>query len=133
MQIPAGHAIIRRVEALPTGIEWLVDAGGCDPEALRSEDALRSVFESVVKDLGLHPLGPARFHLFPAPGGVTGMLLLGESHLTCHTFPEHGFAAFDLYCCRERRRFDWKRVLIEALGAGRVVVRSGPRGQAAPR
>jgi len=35
--------------------------------------------------------------------GVTGLLLLTESHLACDTFPERGFASFNLYCCRPLR------------------------------
>ncbi|MBM2577788.1 adenosylmethionine decarboxylase [Jannaschia sp. Os4] len=39
-------------------------------------------------------------HLHPFPGGgVTGVLLLAESHVTVHTWPEHGYAAFDLFLC----------------------------------
>jgi len=34
---------------------------------------------------------------------VTGLLLLTESHLACDTFPERGFASFNLYCCRPLR------------------------------
>ena len=71
----------------------IVDARGCDPDLLRSEEALRSLFAAMVGELGLHPLGPATWHAFPAPGGITGFLLLSESHLACHTFPPPGFAA----------------------------------------
>lgn len=38
------------------------------------------------------------FHPF-APCGVTGFLLLAESHLSVHTWPEEGFAAFDIFSC----------------------------------
>ena len=40
----------------------------------------------------------AHFHPFPG-GGVTGVLLLAESHITVHTWPEHGYAALDLFMC----------------------------------
>jgi S-adenosylmethionine decarboxylase len=57
------------------------------------------------------------------------MLLLTESHLACHTFPERGFAAIDLYCCRASREWPWARRLADALGAAEVRVRSVPRGE----
>ena len=56
------------------------------------------------------------------------MLLLSESHLTCHTFPELGYAALNLYGCRPRPRWDFAARCREALGARRVEVVEVPRG-----
>lgn len=105
------------------GEEWLVDAFGCEPARLRSVDGLRAIFSAAVQDLGLHPIGEPHFHAFPGEGGVTGLLMLSESHLTCHTFPETGYAAFNLYCCRPRQTWPWEEKLREALSASRVTVR----------
>jgi len=68
------------------------------------------------------------WHLFPGAGGLTGVVLLRESHLACHTFPETGFAAFNLYCCRPRDRWAWETVLADLLGADDVHVRCEARG-----
>jgi S-adenosylmethionine decarboxylase len=115
---------------LPTlGTESLVDAYGCSAAALRSVDVLNDVFARVVHELDLHPVATATWHVFPGAGGVTGMLMLSESHLACHTFPETGLATFDLYCCRPREPWAWEARLGEALGATRVVVRLVPRGE----
>ena len=114
---------------VPSGSAWLVDAYGCDPERLRSTTGLEDLFRGIVADLGLYPLGPTRWHAFPAPGGVTGFLLLSESHLSVHTFPERGFAAIDLYCCRPRPVWDFERELAARLGASRVTVRRVARGE----
>jgi S-adenosylmethionine decarboxylase len=105
------------------GCEWVVDAFGCAPGALRDRSALEAIFARAVRELGLKPLQPAAFHTFPEPGGITGMLMLTESHLTCHSFPERGYCAFNLYCCRERPDWPWLERLAEALGATRVNVR----------
>jgi S-adenosylmethionine decarboxylase len=115
------------------GVEWLIDAEGCVPDRLRDESALRAVAASLIETLGLHVLGAPLWHQFPWPGGWTGMYLLGESHLTCHTFPEHGRASWNLYCCRPRPAWNWERELTERLGAGRVSVRCVPRGTAASK
>jgi len=65
----------------------------------------------------------------PPPGaGLTGMYLLAESHLTCHTYPEHGVATFNLHCCRARPRWGWEAALRQALGATTVTVRELRRG-----
>lgn len=119
--------------ALEAGLEWLIDAHACAPEALRDPDRLGRVFARAVEELGLRPVGEPRFHAFPPPGGVTGMLLLSESHLTCHTFPEHGFASFNLYCCRPRPAWPWAERLAEMIGAGRVIVRRVDRPMAPER
>jgi len=114
---------------LVLGTEWIVDAHGCDPSSLRSCAALGRLFARIVDELGLLPAGEPVWHVFPGEGGITGVLLLTESHLACHTFPERGFAAFDLYCCRPSQAWPWSERLAEALGAAEVRVRSVPRGE----
>ena len=113
------------------GEAWIVDAAGCDPERLRSREALEGLFGALVDELRLRPLGPAAWHAFPGPGGHTGFLVLSESHLACHTFPETGFAALDLYCCRSLPPFPWEERLRRHLGARFVLPRRIPRGEAA--
>ncbi len=113
---------------IPSGTEWVVDAHGCDPETLRSPAALKAVFDRVVREVGLSAAGEPVWRVFPGEGGVTGLLLLTESHLACHTFPERGFAAFNLYCCRPRMEWPWPARLGEALGAADVQVRTLLRG-----
>ncbi len=117
---------------MDSGRAWIVDAFGCDPGQLRSRDALAAVFAAAVADLSLKPVAPAAWHRFPGPGGITGFLLLSESHLAVHTFPERGYAAFDLYCCRPRREWRWAERLRALLGAERVTVRRVERGTASP-
>ncbi|MBQ0718975.1 MAG: adenosylmethionine decarboxylase [Gammaproteobacteria bacterium] len=43
------------------------------------------------------------FHKFGDQGGVTGVLILAESHITVHTWPEHHYAAFDVFMCGKAR------------------------------
>lgn len=106
-----------------------MDAHGCAPESLRSRDVLAALFDRIVREVGLNPVGEPLWCIFPGEGGVTGLLLLSESHLACHTFPERAFASFNLYCCRPRDEWPWEERLEEALRARRVVVRSFPRGE----
>ena len=63
-----------------------------DPAVLRSL-CLRAVAEA-----GLQAVGEL-FHRFPAPGGVTGVVLLTESHLAVHTWPELDAVTLDVYVC----------------------------------
>jgi S-adenosylmethionine decarboxylase len=115
---------------LAAGAEWIVDAHGCRPDALRSRAALEALFAQVIGDLELRPVAPAVWHEFAGEGGITGVVLLSESHLSCHTFPESGFAAFNLYCCRPRAPWPWNAMLTNRLGASDVHVRCETRGVA---
>jgi S-adenosylmethionine decarboxylase len=112
---------------LTVGTEWLVEASGCDAEALCDVERLGGVFARAVEELGLCVVGRPLWHKFPGPGGVTGLALLTESHLACHTYPEFGVATFNLYCCHERPAWDWDARLRELLGACEVRVRSFAR------
>lgn len=113
---------------MTTGQEWLIDATGCAPERLSDPRVLSALFEELVVTLGLKVVGTPQWHKFPGPGGVTGMALLSESHLTIHTFPEHGFAAMNLYSCRERSQPAFEETLRRTLGATTVSVRELRRG-----
>jgi S-adenosylmethionine decarboxylase len=117
---------------MQVGTEWLIDAAGCSPEVLRDPSALRSLCERILADLELHLVGAGTWHQFPPPGGgLTGLYLLTESHLACHTYPEHGVATFNLHCCRKRPRWCWETALQQILGATDVTVREISRGGSA--
>jgi S-adenosylmethionine decarboxylase len=111
------------------GTEWLIEAAGCDADLLRSENVLRSLLDQVMSDLNLTSVG-AVWHKFPGEGGVTGLIALTESHLACHTYPEHGTATFNLYCCRTRPEWNWEERLKENLYAHVVRVERFDRGRA---
>lgn len=114
------------------GCEWVVDAHGCDPARLADLDTLHELFAAIIHELCLTPIAGAVWHQFPAPGGITGLVPLAESHLTIHTFPEHGSACINLFCCRSRPDWPWAERLGESLGAARVDVRRLDRRYAVP-
>lgn len=81
------------------GIHLLGEWYGCPahtPEFTHA-DALRAACLKATTDAGLTIVGD-RFYQF-APQGVTGTVLLAESHLAIHTWPEHGFVTIDVYVC----------------------------------
>ncbi len=105
------------------GREWVVEAFGCEPERLRNSAVLHALFNAMIADLSLNPVSEAQWHTFPPPGGVTGVCILAESHLTVHTFPEHGSLCLNLFCCTPREPWDWATRLAEHVGATHVNVR----------
>jgi S-adenosylmethionine decarboxylase len=105
------------------GVEWIVEAAGCEPAALRDVRALEALFGVILDAARLTAVAPAVWHRFPHPGGVTGLQVLAESHLACHTFPEHGSLCLNVFCCVARPEWDIDRIVRVAVGARDVRVR----------
>lgn len=110
------------------GTEWLIEAFDCDAQNLRALAVLQEVFARIINDLGLKTLGAPLWHKFGGEGGVTGLVMLTESHLACHTYPEYGTATFNLYCCRTRPEWNWEENLKKMLGAVNVNITKIERG-----
>ncbi len=74
----------------------------CEPNWLVDASALGQRCVAAVEAAGLQAVGQL-FHAFPAtelgPSGVTATVLLAESHLCVHTWPEHGAVTLDVYVC----------------------------------
>ena len=105
------------------GVEWVIEAKGCAPLALSDQATLERCFDAIVEACDLHPIGKSSWHQFPNTGGITGVSLLRESHLACHTFPEYGSLCLNLFCCRPRPDADFDTILKNVLGATGVQVR----------
>ena len=112
------------------GCEWVVDARGCDPARVADLAILRALFASIIEELRLSPVADAVWHTFPPPAGITGLVPLAESHLTVHTFPEHGSLCLNLFCCKPRAEWPWAERLRQHVGAEQVTVRRVERSYA---
>jgi S-adenosylmethionine decarboxylase len=82
------------------GFHYVVEAAGCDPEILADANKLREIFLEAAK-VGKMEVKMTHFFKF-SPTGVSGMVVVAESHLSIHTWPEKGYAAIDVYTCGTR-------------------------------
>lgn len=109
----------------------LVEYHGCDCAVLDDVDAVRAIMRRAAEAAGATVVAEV-FHPY-RPQGVTGVLVIEESHFSVHTWPECGYAAVDFYTCGacEPERADM--VLREGLRAERaeaLLVRRGLRAEA---
>ncbi len=106
-----------------SGLEWVIEAHGCDPCALVEMPRLQALFDTLIGQMSLHPVSEGNWHRFPGAGGITGLQLLSESHLACHTFPEFGSLCLNVFCCRPRPQADFEALLVREFGATQVQIR----------
>ena len=106
-----------------SGCEWIVEAHGCDALSLADVARLDAVFRNIVEGMPLHPVAETAWHQFPGAGGVTGLSLLSESHIACHTFPEYRSLCLNVFCCVPRPEWNFEECLRRELGAEAVHVR----------
>jgi S-adenosylmethionine decarboxylase len=110
------------------GEHYLVEYLECDSESLEECDVIRPLVLSAAEE-GNATILSSKFHQF-SPVGVTGILLLAESHISIHTWPEHRLAAVDIFTCGDSMSPEKTiSILREGLGAREVQLRHIERVQ----
>lgn len=113
----------------PTGTHILIDHfGGKD---LTEPDQIKRALQNAALAAGATILSGS-FHKFGGHGGVTGVLLLAESHISIHTWPEKSYAAIDIFMCGDARPELAACSLKTSLGPERVEITQIRRGLAEP-
>jgi S-adenosylmethionine decarboxylase len=109
------------------GLHILADLYGVDFDKLDHVEDIKELLEGAVKYAELSKLS-SHFHQFH-PHGATGVILLEESHISIHTWPEHGYAAIDVYTCGGREKtFKAMEYIIKKLKPKRVDEKVAERG-----
>ena len=104
----------------------LLELHGCEPALLDDRERLRVLMRKAAEAAGARVVAEV-FHPY-APHGVTGVLVIEESHFSLHTWPEYGYAAVDFYTCGDCTPERAAEVLEHGLGARRaclMIVRRG--------
>ncbi len=110
------------------GRHLLVEFYDCDKKILNDLESIKSLMLEAARKSNATVVESV-FHKFK-PYGVSGVVVVAESHLTIHTWPEYGYSAVDLFTCGEEvdpwKGFDYLQVV---LNAGRRTTMEIKRGK----
>lgn len=109
------------------GRQFFLDFNGCDIQVLSSTSFIRKAMLHAAQASGATVVTDV-FHQFN-PFGVSGVVVIAESHIAIHTWPEHGYAAVDVFTCGAKIDITKIRsVLADALVSEDVSERAFTRG-----
>jgi S-adenosylmethionine decarboxylase proenzyme len=113
-----------------TGRHLLVEYRGCDATILNDRSRVEELMHSAAEGAGATVVG-STFRTF-TPQGVSGVVVIEESHLSIHTWPEYGYAAVDFFTCGDCRPFEAHKILQNGLRARESEIMAIDRGQVPP-
>jgi len=109
------------------GRHLLMELEDCNEETLNNLEALKAAMLTAADEAGATVMGES-FHRF-SPHGISGVVVIAESHLCIHTWPEYGYAAADIFTCGTTVQPEKAaEVLVEKLGARKHSLQEIPRG-----
>ena len=109
------------------GQHYLIDFVDCDPEITQQVEPIREIVMRAAKECGATILNDL-FHQFQ-PMGVSGVVVIAESHISVHTWPENSFVAVDIFTCGDAGRpVHACNLLAGALGAKQHSIHEVERG-----
>jgi S-adenosylmethionine decarboxylase len=119
------HFIVRDGKTY-AGTHLIIDL--FDAERLTDKPHMEAVFRACVEACGATLLH-SHVHTFLPSGGLSGVAVLAESHISVHTWPERGYAAFDVFMCGDAEPEKAVAILEKAFNAGDVRVGTHLRGE----
>ena len=87
------------------GEHLMIDGYGGDKERLNDKSLVMQSLSELPRKLGMRILGKPQVYLAQGngikdPGGWSGFVMIMESHISAHTFPDRGFVSIDIYTCK---------------------------------
>jgi S-adenosylmethionine decarboxylase len=95
------------------GKHLMIDAYGVNPQKLKSHKFVFDFLDELPSKIGMRKL-TTPYVVFcesddkKGTWGISGFVMIYESHISCHTWPEYGYVSMDVYSCRD---FDEKKVI----------------------
>jgi len=81
-----------------------IDGFGGDRQKLSDENLVRALLDRYPEEIGMTKIAPPHVYRYvgkkPEDWGVSGFVLIAESHISIHTFPQHGYVWVDIFSCK---------------------------------
>ncbi len=119
------------------GPHLTIDASGCDRAKLVDQLALYRLLNELPAKIGMTkmtlPYVVEWLDKWAATPGFSGFVMLAESHISVHTFPDSDYVFIDIFSCRDFEVEKAKKLLMKAFGAKKATVNLVQRGLDFPR
>ena len=119
------------------GPHLTMDMYGCEKSKLSSVQKVSKFLDGLPAKIGMTKIIPPyvfEYHgVKPEDWGVSGVVLIAESHIAIHTYPEKGYATFDAFSCKEFDAELVKKIVLETFGAQTYEQKSFERGKHFPK
>ncbi len=95
----------QNVSEIQFGVHFMLDGYGCSGDLLKDAQKLKKMLTDIPITMGMHTLHePVVVEVGEKnrkdPGGLSGFVMIAESHISFHTFPARGFVTIDVYTCQ---------------------------------
>ncbi|MCH6255635.1 adenosylmethionine decarboxylase [Puniceicoccaceae bacterium K14] len=94
---PLDNSLPAQMPSQALGTHILLELNNCPDDLLLNQEHLESVLSNSATQAGATVIKSV-FHQF-SPHGLSGVVVIAESHITVHTWPEHNYAAIDIFTC----------------------------------
>ena len=96
---------LTQAKSEPFGVHLMIDGYSGSGPLMTDAGALRGLLDALPAEMGMHAIcAPVVVEVGPNclkdPGGLSGFVMIAESHISFHTFPGRGFVTIDLYTCQ---------------------------------
>lgn len=109
------------------GHHYIAEASGCSPDVIGKVESVEQIMVRAAEVAGVQ-VWSISFHRF-SPNGVSGVVVISESHLSVHTWPEYGYVALDIFTCggsaKPEKAVEWA---LKEFGATNVHITEVTRG-----
>lgn len=115
---------LTQAKSEPFGVHLMIDGYSGSGPLMTDAVALRGLLDALPAEMGMHAIcAPVVVEVGPNclkdPGGLSGFVMIAESHISFHTFPGRGFVTIDLYTCQSG--LDREATIDRLLGAFQLV------------
>ncbi len=104
-EVNGGNLFTCRYFSGGTPLHLVIDGYGGDPKKLQDVDLIQGFLDEYPSTIGMTKVVPPQVYTYhgkvPGDWGVSGFVIIAESHISIHTFPDRGYVNIDIFSCKE--------------------------------